>query len=526
MEQFTETNEIVGLVTGDGSTRVEQFERYRPSKVEYSGDISNIHFPEDARDLYYSDFTANQLIDSKKGQKELSDFIYHFLTIQKPRLWTLKQYSIGNNTNILFNKKSRGSHKPNSKYQHPWGRLIVSTITEHIASNPIKMTYSDDAVFDGDTDDIADIQKINRNNNSESLNLELFFDAGVFGRAYRIIYRKNGIDKFINVSPEEMFAIYKTDIEPEMIMAVHLPIRGGEIRPTVYTDKEIIELKPIPSSNISYDKIRVSSRTEHLYGVPPVVDCFNDRDNLGEMEPVLSLIDGYDRNTSNIADMAEETLYAKLFLSTASDSIGTSAEELAAMERSGIMYIEEGETTNGGQTHSQLRYVEKTLDWPGMLKLGEQLLKDIFRLSNIPDLTGDKFNTTASGIALQIKLIGMTSKARSKFNYYEKALRKQYEIINNLRVELDEEQINVSRINFDYDPAIPTDVWREIEVFVNAGGQLSQQTMRENLTFTTHEQELKRITKERELEGTSPNTKEGTKKVPGSIQGQIRDILV
>ena len=56
--------------------------------------------------------------------------------------------------------------------------------------------------------------------------------------------------------------------------------------------------------------------------------------------------------------------------------------------------------------------------------------------------------------------------------------------------------IEANKLTFTFHPNIPQDVWTEIKAYIEAGGEVSQETLLNNASFTDYETEIDRIKKE------------------------------
>ena len=119
------------------------------------------------------------------------------------------------------------------------------------------------------------------------------------------------------------------------------------------------------------------------------------------------------------------------------------------------------------------------------------------RLVNIPNLDDDRFNNQ-SGIAIQYKMIGLKQIKETKINYYSKALRRRYKLISNIRKATSDRQFDPSKLSFTFHENMPQDVWEEVQRYINAGGQISLETLLELTSFTDPSKEKERMKTEDE----------------------------
>ena len=234
---MTDTNHYASDDNAEGKyiPRSYQFERDLDIEREEKR-FDSLEFQEGCND-HYTYSSAEELLENPKV---LTDLINDFLKVQRERLTILDDYSKGHNFTIRQGNRRIGEGKADYRISHNWGGYISSFVTGYIGSIPIDVNY--DSETDGAEETHQILKDISDYNDIDNLNFELMFDASRAGRAYEINYRKNiGGNEFVDaiqlIEHDEMFVIRDMTIERNIIAAVHLPVFGNDIKPTVYTDK-------------------------------------------------------------------------------------------------------------------------------------------------------------------------------------------------------------------------------------------------------------------------------------------------
>ena len=290
-----------------------------------------------------------------------------------------------------------------------------------------------------------------------------------------------------------MFVIRDLTVEQNMIAAVHIPKYDDNIVMTVYTHDEIITFKAFKTGAI---RLVVEDVTKHSYNDVPVVEWWNNRYRQGDFESELSLIDAYDASQSDTANYMSDLNDAMLVIKGDLDSIGLKAKEAAKMKESNMLFLQTGTNMNGSQTTADANYIYKQYDVNGVEAYKNRIANDIHRFSRIPNLEDDRFNATQSGIALLYKMIGLEQVRKSKEIYYTKALRRRYELISNIHKVINAPLIEADKLTFTFHPNIPQDVWTEIKTYIESGGEISQETLMNNASFTDFKTENERLKKQ------------------------------
>ena len=178
------------------------------------------------------------------------------------------------------------------------------------------------------------------------------------------------------------------------------------------------------------------------------------------------------------------------------DSMGMKPEDAAKMKDANILFLQTGISTTGQQTNADAGYIYKQYDVNGTEAYKNRLANDIHRFSRIPNLDDDRFNSTSSGIALLYKMIGLEQVRKDKETYFTKALRRRYELISNIHKAISAPVIEANKLTFTFHPNIPQDVWTEIKAYIEAGGEVSQETLMNNASFTDYKTEQSRLSKQ------------------------------
>lgn len=469
-----------------------QFERDMDFLSDIEDRYDTLEFPEEANDHYIYD-SMDALLDHKK---DLEDMITHFLTVQRQRLEILDSYSKGSNHTILNGRRRTGEGKVDYRIAHNWGGYISNFITGYLGSIPIDIA-ADDSLPEEESERVNDaVREVNDYNNINNLNYELMFDASRAGRAFEIHYRKEEGGRYYDairvIDHQDMFVVRDKTIDRNIIGAVYLPVFNGKLEATIYTSRDVIRYQP---SELAAVSLTEKERTPHPYKEVPVVEWWNNRFREGDWENEIGIIDAYDAAQSDTANYMSDLNDATLVVSGDIESSQLSPQDLFLMTKANMFLLQSGVDAQGKQTNLNADYIYKQYDVTGTEAYKSRLLDDLYKITNIPNLDDDRFNNQ-SGIAIQYKLIGLQQIKQTKINYYEKALKRRYQLINNIHEELDEQTFDANRLTFTFHENLPSDVWDEINKYINAGGQVSQQTLMEQSSFTNFENESSRLEKE------------------------------
>lgn len=434
--------------------------------------------------------SVDDLLNTDKGRKAFRDMLAAFFGSQKQRLAILASYAQGDNFSILSGHRRLDDEKADYRVRHKWGGYISSFATSYVIGNPVSIGVMEG----GSADQLSTIKDIEWQNDINALNSDLAFDASVYGRAYEYHFRdKDKVDRVVLISPLEMFVIRDLTVEQNIIAAVHLPIYADKVNMTVYTKDQVITYKPYSNNSV---RLVVDDVKKHSYNDVPVVEWWNNRFRMGDYESEISLIDAYDAGQSDTANYMSDLNDAMLLVKGDLDGIKLSPEDAAKMKDANMLFLKTGISATGQQTTADASYIYKQYDVNGTEAYKNRLANDIHRFSRIPNLDDDRFNSTSSGIALLYKMIGLEQVRKDKETYFTKALRRRYELISNIHKAINGPAIEANKLTFTFHPNIPQDVWTEIKAYIEAGGEISQETLMENASFTDYKTEYSRILKQ------------------------------
>lgn len=471
--------------------------RYIPKAYHFERDIGTRAFSERADTVFFraesnSHFVASDM-DSLLGEDKALFILMleRFFSHQKERIEVLDSYSKGENYAIRQGRRRIEDEKSDYRIAHNWGGYISGFITSYLLGKPISITNE---TIETNKDDSPILPQINWDNDTDTLNYELAFDASRYGRAYELHYRGESIkDNIVLIDPREMFVIRDVTVKKDIIGAVHLPIYNDRLYITVYTDKEVIRYEPTDPSGL---KLIEKERKAHAYQDVPVVEWWNNRFRTGDFETELSLIDAYDSAQSDTANYMSDLNDALLVVSGDIRNSGLDVDSFTKMKKANALFLESGIDHAGKQTSVRAEYIYKQYDVAGVEAYKNRIAKDIYKLAKIPNLDDESFSGNQSGVAISYKMVGLDQIRSSKESFFNKALRRRYELIDNVHSALNEPLIGADSLRFVFHANMPEDVWKEIQAFINADGRLSQTTLLENATFTETAVELERLQKE------------------------------
>ncbi|WP_349584797.1 phage portal protein [Leuconostoc citreum] len=426
----------------------------------------------------------------------LTKIIEHFLSNQVPRLEVLDQYAKGLNTTIYNRESRREENKADYRRAHNFGKIIAQFVAGYTTSVPVKYAIEDDKQQE-------QVDEFNTYNDVVSLDNELMYDVAKYGRAFELQYRtgkerqqSNNV-KLSNVF--ETFVIYDNTIERNPIAAVRIvqvqDISGsGEEQYTVnlYTDSKIVTFKNITRA---IGQLQVIDDTPHFYNAVPIVEYNSNRYRTGWYEDVISLIDAYDAVNSDTSNYMTDVVNSLLVISgdfqapIGKDGKSGVNQLINNVKKYGVLALQSGTDPQGNSTSIDAKYINPEFNSTASENYQQRLYKDIFMMSNVPNLSDESFSGNSSGVAMRYKIFGFEQAIAQTINSFKRSLGKRYELLGHITANLKGGLVEFGNVKVTFTPNLPYAISEEVAMLMSAGVPLSRKTMYNQTHFTDADNE-------------------------------------
>lgn len=469
------------------------------NEFEHGTDRKSYHSNKSFQQLYgpESNFTyrARDADEILGDVNNLRAMILDHYENQCPRLAALDNYIKSRNDGI-YNDDNRRTEdgKADHRAAHNFAKVINVFDVGYNTGIPIKKASDNEKVNEI-------IKDYDKNNDIEALDGELWRDFKKYGRAYELQYRnQKDEDRSVISNVFETFVCYGLDVERTPLFAVRYPkYRIGlteRVSVEVYTDTEIIRYK---SSTMTMLHLEEESRESHSWGEVPITEYSPDRYRQGGYEDVISLIDLYDSAQSDTANYMTDLNEAVLVISGDLDLMKYTVKEMIEMKKANLLLLANGINPDGSKSQTDAQYIYKQYDVSGTEAYKERLQKDIHKISFVPDLTDESFSGNQSGEAMKYKLFGFQQLAKTSQRGFKKGLIRRYRLLMNIKKqvqEADNEDLGAFTVTFT--PNLPKAILEELKALVDAGADISQETLLELASFIEDVQaEIDRVKAER-----------------------------
>ena len=311
-----------------------------------------------------------------------------------------------------FARPTRAAGLPDHHLAHSYARYIVTIASSYLVGTAVS--------YQGGGPGADALRSAYREANIAGVDVELARQASLYGKGLEIIYADDHArPRSAAVDPRCAFVVYASDAGAEPLFGVHFRAvtdesgspRGYEA--DVYTAGEKLTFRSADYATLL--RGRPVARVPHYFGSLPLIEYWNNEDELSDVEPVLSLIDAYDVLESSRVNDQEQLADALLIVYGArleTDDRGRTPAEQLRQDK--LLYLPDREA--GAQ------YLVKQAA-AGAEELRAALEKDIHKFSMIPDLSDEYFSGNVSGVAMKYKLLGLEQLARLKERWFREALK-------------------------------------------------------------------------------------------------------
>lgn len=397
--------------------------------------------------LYFEDGAINlSLVKSCIQQHEQMNL---------PTILKNKAY-YANEQDIMTRTKAKG--KANNKLAHAYPYYITTIASGYLLGSPVKYTAAErqdalEALLDAY--EKADV---------DSIDTELARDASVCGKGVELLFSDEQTTLMSStLNPATAFVVYDDTVRARPMFAVyyypHLDIDGNQdsYRVHVYTDRMHYEYKAADISAIPSAERIVSE--EHWFGEVPVIEYWNNEDEMGDFARVITLIDTYNTLQSDRVNDKEQFADAILviwgcMMQDETDSEGNTIRTPAQQLREDRMLFLPDK--DAGAQH-----LANTMSDSDTEVLKDSISADIHKLSLVPDLTDENFAANASGVAMKYKLFGLEQLTKIKERWFKEGLKTRLKCCANWLGKKGNASLDVSDVEITMTRALPAN---ELEI--------------------------------------------------------------
>lgn len=410
------------------------------------------------------------------GARMLRGVIGEFTADVLPRLERLHEAYTGQGA---ITRRTRSPGLPNNKLVHAYPRYIVTMASGYLVGAPVK--YTDDTQADA----LKALEAIHRGSGIDSVDAELAADASIYGRGVCVCYTdERGAVKAATLNPREAFVVYDDTVEHRPLFGVHWMQRRDEagkvigVTAHVHTESEV---QTYEGKELS--ALRAVSAKAHLFGGVPMVEFWNNAQEMGDFEPVLSLIEAYDVLESDRVNDKQQFTDAVLLLTGCTLAQEEPIEGEAQDTRSAAQRLLEEKTLSLPDENAKAEWLVKASDESGAEMLRNAIKAEIHKMSMIPDLTDEHFAANASGVAMRYKLFGLEQLTVNKERWFGEGLRTRLRLFAAMMHVLAKGELDAERVEISFTRSLPVNETELAAMVAQLNGLVPHRTLLSRLPF-------------------------------------------
>ena len=400
----------------------------------------------------------------------------------------------------IFHQPEKPKWKPDNRIAVNFAKYIVDTLNGFFLGIPIKVS--------SDSAKISDfVNYLDQYNDQDDNNAELSKVCLIFGRGYEMYF----VDE-----EGELGITYLNPIESFMIYDESILERPRYFVRTYKDDQNIVHGSVSDSRVVRYFDINPSLRfreEERLHGFDgvPAVEYVANAERQGIFEPVLSMINAYNKAISEKANDVD--YFADAYMKI----LG------AKLENEDLQHIRENRIVNFdgiGDGNLVVDFMQKPSADETQENLIDRLERLIFQISMVANINDENFGTS-TGIALKYKLQSMSNLAKTLERKFTSGMNRRYKLLfsNPVSGMLKDDW---TLLEYKFTRNFPANELEESQIAGNLAGITSHETQLKVLSIVDDVQaELDKIKEEDDEEGYKTDYPTNRTAVTGDEQQQL-----
>jgi SPP1 family phage portal protein len=383
-----------------------------------------------------------------------------------PRLQKLFNYY--DNNQPILSKPNRTSYKNDTKIASGYPEYISTITTAYFIGKNI--AYSADEDKEAAYKKIADYLATEE---EQKTNYEIALNCSIFGKGYELLYIDETLKlKHKSLDPRDVFVIRDNTIDKNIIGAIRFGINKitsteYEVTLAVYDNLNVTTYQYIATDpnftakDLDNAKTPISRPKPHGFNKVPIIEYSNNKNQKGDFENVITLIDAYNVTVSTSVDDLTDFSDSYLVLTNMG---GTDENDIQKMKENKVMLI-----NDDGDAKWLIKQVNDTYSQ----NVKDRINNDIHKFSFTPDMTDEKFSGNTSGVALEFKLLPLEQLGSQKEMYFKESLNKRLQLIID-HVGADIKPIEIQKI---FTRNLPKNIKEISEVMRNLSGIMSSESI-------------------------------------------------
>lgn len=378
----------------------------------------------------------------------------------------------------IFHDPVKPKWKPDNRIAVNFAKYIVDTMNGYFIGNPIKIS-----VDSGEEKIEKYIEFLDQYNDQDDSNAELSKICSIYGKGYEMYYNdQDGNVGLTYLNPMEAFMIYDDSVLMRERYFVRLYKDSDDVLHGSVSDDQKVRWFTI-KGKIVWDK----EEKEHYFDGVPATEYRENKECQGIFEPVMSMINAYNKAISEKANDVD--YFADAYLKV----LGTLLDE------DDVKHIRDDRIINfdGDAEGLAIDFLQKPDGDVTQEHLIDRLEKLIFQIAMVANISDENFGTS-SGIAMAYKLQAMNNLRKTKERKFTSGMNRRYKLIfSNPANDMGKD--DWVKLHYKFTPNVPANILEESQIAQNLSGVVSQETQLGILSVVDNPKtEIERIEKEEE----------------------------
>ena len=362
--------------------------------------------------------------------------------------------------------------KPDNRLAVNFAKRLTDTFVGFFAGIPAQISASNENVN-------KYLQLVNAYNDIDDHDAELAKLTDEYGRAYEMFYvDEHGAIGIMHLSPIDAFMIYDDSVLERKRAFVRIYVdENGNTEGSVSTEDWVRHFALSPTLRWTDDE------KIHGFDGVPAVEYRQNEERIGLYEPVMSLINAYNKALSEKGNDVE--YFADAYLKI----LG------AMLDENTVKNIRQNRIINFKGTNAD-RLIVEFMEKPNGDETQEHFLdrleRLIFEITGVPNISDDNFGTS-SGIAIKYKMTPMSNLGLTKARKFKAGFNERYRLIfsNPVNSMGADDWLD---IDYVFIQNFPANLLEESQIAQNLTGVISKETQMKVLSIVDDpKEEVKRV---------------------------------
>ena len=351
-----------------------------------------------------------------------------------------------------------------------FAKYIVDTMNGFFIGNSIKLN-----VDDGNETIKRYVELLDQYNDQDDNNAELSKICSIYGHGYEMYY----VDEIGNIGityldPREAFMIYDDSVLERERYFVRLYVDSEDVLHGSVSDHTSVRWFTQKGKIVWEEGDKI-----HGFDGVPASEYVENKERMGIFEPVLTMINAYNKAISEKANDVD--YFADAYLKV----LG------ALLDEEGIKNIRDDRVINFDGDASQVivEFLQKPDGDTTQEHLIDRLERLIFVISMVANISDENFGTS-SGIAMKYKLQAMSNLEKTKERKFTSGMNRRYRLIFSNPVSGMKKDDWV-KVHPKFTPNFPANLLEETQIAQGLDGIVSQDTQLGVLSIVENVQQEK-----------------------------------